>query len=226
MYFSLSKFDPRIHPSIFLKDPLSSELGRKILRHSVELIEEVGFEDFNFRKLGRLIQSPEASIYRYFDNKHKLLLYLSSWYWGWIEYRLAFRNANIVDPILRLENAIEILTNPSSEFDVTEYLNTNKLFKIIYSESSKAYLIKDVDALNQDGMYFNYKHLVASISNIIREIVPDYPYPHMLTTTVIEGIHHQIFFSLHLKSLTDKKEGEHSILIFYKNLILKQLNVI
>ena len=125
-----------------------------------------------------------------------------------------------------MENAIEILTNPSSEFDDTEYLNTNKLFKIIYSESSKAYLIKDVDALNKDGMYFNYKHLVASISNIIREIVPDYPYPHMLTTTVIEGIHHQIFFSLHLKSLTDKKEDEHSILIFYKNLILKQLNVI
>ena len=109
MDFVLSKFSPNIHESIYLKNPETSELGRKILNSSVDLIEELGFEHFNFKKLGLRIQATEASVYRYFDNKHKLLLYLSSWYWGWIEYKLTFKNTNISDPVLRLTNAIDIL---------------------------------------------------------------------------------------------------------------------
>ncbi len=225
MYFVLSKFEPKIHRTIYIKDPATSDLGRKILKYSVDLIDELGFEEFNFRKLGKHIHSTEASIYRYFDSKHKLLIYLSSWYWGWIEYRLTFRNANINDPVQKLTKAVEILADFVEVKSDSEILDTHKLFRIIFSESSKAYLIKDVDILNKDGVYYNYKQLVSAVSDIIHEINPTYPYPHMLTTTVIEGIHHQMFFSLHLKSLTDRKEGEHSILVFYKNLIFKQLNI-
>lgn len=226
MNFALSKFSPNIHDTIYLKDPETSTLGRNILCHSVYLIEELGFENFNFKKLSIRIQSTEASIYRYFDNKHKLLLYLSSWYWGWIEYKLAFSNANISDPVTRLCKAIHILTVHDEEESLANgIIDTKKLFNIIFAESSKAYLIKEVDLLNQEGVYFNYKQLVAKVSAIILEIKPDYPYPHMLTTTVIEGIHHQMFFSRHLRSLTDKIEGENSILKFYMNLIFDQIQI-
>ena len=69
------------------------------------------------------IGSNESSIYRYFENKHKLLLYLASWYWGWLEYQLVFATHSITDPKEKLDKAIEILgiemkTDPSSSFKV------------------------------------------------------------------------------------------------------------
>ena len=61
---------------------------------------EIGFENFTFKKLGEQIGSNESSIYRYFESKHKLMLYLSSWYWAWIEYRLVFATNNINNPLI------------------------------------------------------------------------------------------------------------------------------
>ena len=86
-----------INEKLFLKDPESSDLGRKILKHSILMIDEIGFDAFTFKKLGECIGSNESSIYRYFENKHKLLLYLSSWYWSWVEYRMLFAIQNIND---------------------------------------------------------------------------------------------------------------------------------
>ncbi|MFZ9029367.1 MAG: TetR/AcrR family transcriptional regulator, partial [Crocinitomicaceae bacterium] len=74
-----------VNENVFLKDPTSTELGRKIVRASIDLIDELGFEDFTFKKLALAIGSTEASVYRYFENKHNLLAYLTMWYWGWME---------------------------------------------------------------------------------------------------------------------------------------------
>ncbi|MDH5608082.1 MAG: TetR/AcrR family transcriptional regulator, partial [Cyclobacteriaceae bacterium] len=40
------------------------------------MIAQIGFERFNFKKLSTTINSTEASVYRYFKNKHQLLDYL------------------------------------------------------------------------------------------------------------------------------------------------------
>ena len=72
----LSNLKIQINEKIYNKDPESSSLGKKIIEQSIILIEEIGFEDFTFKKLGDRIASNESSIYRYFDNKHKLLIYL------------------------------------------------------------------------------------------------------------------------------------------------------
>ena len=85
----------KVNPELYLKNPDSSELGRKIIHESIIMINELGFESFTFKKLGLKIESPESSIYRYFENKHTLLIYLVSWYWCWIEYLLFFTTANI-----------------------------------------------------------------------------------------------------------------------------------
>ena len=77
-----------INEKLYLKDPESSELGKRIVEKSIVMINELGFDGFTFKKLGIAIKSNESSIYRYFENKHKLLLYLTSWYWGWLEYQL------------------------------------------------------------------------------------------------------------------------------------------
>jgi AcrR family transcriptional regulator len=72
----------KINSTLFVKDPESSTLGREIIAHSIEMINSLGFESFTFKKLGDAIGSNESSIYRYFANKHMLLIYLINWYWS------------------------------------------------------------------------------------------------------------------------------------------------
>lgn len=220
----LSKVSIQVNDKIYLKNPESSELGRKIVAGSIDSIYCLGFESFTFRKLAHEIDSTEASIYRYFENKHKLLLYLTSWYWGWMEYRLMFTVANITEPLERLERAIVLLTETVQEDSSFSHINEVKLNGIVISESPKAYLTKEVDEANRVGAYWGYKQLVARVSDIILEVNPDYKYPHMLVSTVIEGAHHQVYFAEHLPRLTDVIEGENSIIEFYKDMVNSTVN--
>ena len=110
----LSTLKITINDNIFLKDPESSSLGKRIVENSILLIDEIGFDAFTFKKLGAKIGSNESSIYRYFENKHNLLVYLASWYWSWTEYQLVFAINNITDPIKKLDVAIDILTRTTT----------------------------------------------------------------------------------------------------------------
>ncbi len=215
----LSKITIQVSDQIYLKDPESSDLGKRIITGSIDMIDELGFESFTFGKLAAHIQSPEASIYRYFENKHKLLLYLTAWYWGWMEYRLVFGLANINSAQERLEKAILILTEQVTTDSSFLHVNEVKLNRLVIAESSKSYLTKDVDEENKDGVFMGYKQLVARIANIILEINPSYQYPHMLVTTVIEGAHHQRFFATHLPSLTNVSKDNDSVTSFYLNMV-------
>lgn len=82
MKYLLQNLKVSINDKIYIKDPESSSLGKRIIEYSILMIDTMGFESFTFKKLGEKIGSNESSIYRYFENKHKLLLYLTSWYWG------------------------------------------------------------------------------------------------------------------------------------------------
>ena len=63
------------------------------------MIDQLGFEQFTFKKLARAIGSTEASVYRYFDNKHRLLTYLIAWYWKWMEYQINYRTRQTYFPL-------------------------------------------------------------------------------------------------------------------------------
>jgi hypothetical protein len=208
---------------LYTKNPDSSELGKKIISNSISLIHQIGFEKFNFKKLGLKINSPESSIYRYFENKHKLLIYLTSWYWTWMEYKLVFATTNITSPKDRLNKALELLTTPVLIDNNFSYVNEILLSNIIFSESIKAYHTKNVDEANSIGSYKSYKTVVNLVAEIILEIKPTYQYPHMLISTVIEGAHHQKYFSEHLPDLTDLTEDNEAITKFYKELVFNFL---
>ena len=90
-----------VNGGLYLKEPQNSTLGRKILKYSIILIDKSGFEAFTFKKLAEEIQSTEASIYRYFKNKHILLLYLFNWYWEWVNYLIIFNTKNITAPSVK-----------------------------------------------------------------------------------------------------------------------------
>ena len=46
-----------INDNIYLKDPESSDLGKKIIQQSILMIDEIGFDKFTFKKLGDTIGS-------------------------------------------------------------------------------------------------------------------------------------------------------------------------
>lgn len=209
-----------INQELFSKNPASSDLGQNILSKSIEMINEIGFEDFTFKKLGEEIHSPESSIYRYFKNKHNLLVYLTSWYWSWIEYELVFATTNIESPKERLLKCIHILTKPTMENTAIPYINEVLLNNIIISESIKSYHTKNVDEENKKGYFKSYKNVVQRVSDLLLEIKPNFQYPHMLISTIIEGAHHQKYFAEHLPSLTDKNKDNNTIEKFYTEMTL------
>lgn len=221
----LSGISIRINESIYLKDPDSSELGRRIIAGSIELINELGIESFSFGKLALHIGSTEASVYRYFESKHKLLLFLMSWYWRWMEYKLVFATSNVRSPVERLERAVVLLTKPVDNDIAHSYVDVVTLGKIVITESSKVYLTKMVDEENKYGSFAGYKQLVGRVSDIIEEIDGEFKYPHMLISTIIEGAHHQRFFQDHLPRLTDVVPGEDAITSFYLDLMRKALKI-
>lgn len=221
MEYSLFKFSANINKDIFLKDPETSNIGSSIIHLSIDLINEIGFEEFNFKKLSQKVGTTEATIYRYFENKHKLLLYITSWYWCWIEYQLVLHNTNINDPLLRLHNTIKVLDIPNDP--KFEEINLQHLFNIICSESCKSYLTKNVDDLNKYGVFYNYKKIVSIISSVVLDINPKYKFPHMLVTTIIEGLHHQKYFAAHLPSLTDTSDDPSYISNFFYQLAINTI---
>lgn len=219
----LSRLHIEVSDKFYLKNPESSELGKRIIEGSITQINKLGFEQFNFRKLAKHIGSTEASIYRYFESKQKVLIYLSAWYWAWMEYHLVFQTANISEPHEQLNIALDLLTGQIKLDSAHAHINEKELHQIVISESIKAYMTKEVDEENKEGAYRNYKQLVKRVSEIVSNVNPSYKYPHMLISTVIEGAHLQRHFAAHLPGLTDQIKGEDSVSIFYKRMVFNSI---
>ncbi len=189
---------------VYLKDPQATELGRRILEQSVRLIDELGLEAFTFGKLAAELGTAESSIYRYFENKHRLLIYLIGWYWSWREYKLAFDTANILDDKERLARAIRSITEPVTDRGNFSYLDLRALYRIAVSESAKAYMTKGVDAEHREGCFGSFKRICDRLKEHILLVRADHPYPAMLASNVVDGSMIQRFFAEHLPSLTEK----------------------
>jgi AcrR family transcriptional regulator len=196
----------QVNPAIYLKDPETTTLGRKILEESIVLIDKLGFDNFTFKKLGERIQSNESSIYRYFENKHKLLIYLSSWYWGWIEYKLIFSTSEITNSTQKLMKAITVVTEKIEDDDNTVYINESILNRIIITEFIKTFLTKQINDEIKDGFFIVYNRVINRIIIMLHELVPDYAYAKSFVSDMVEGSLHQHFLSSHLKAITDCNE--------------------
>lgn len=214
-----------MNDALFLRNPESSELGKNILKHSVQLIHKNGFEAFTFKKLAEVIGTTEAGIYRYFENKHKLLVYLAAWYWGWLEFQISFQTNNIKDPTVKLKKVIKLLATAVEDDEQTSYINENLLHQIIIAEGSKAYLTKQVGEDNKQHFFKPYKDLCLVIGNIISACNPKYKYPKSLASTIIEMAHFQNFFMNNLPSLTDfgNTKEENKITAFLNDLVFTSL---
>lgn len=196
-----------INPKIYVKDPQSSDLGMRIVEQGIQQISEIGFDRFTFRKLGEQIGSNESSIYRYFENKHKFLIYLNSWYWAWMEYRLVLMTNSIADPRKKLEKALEVLSQKVEADPNFSYVDEVALNKIVVNEHFKPFLTAEVDEENKQGYFEIYKRLVGRFGQMIRDYRPQYPYALSLASTVLSASLHQYFLQAHFPTLTDCKDA-------------------
>jgi len=192
-----------LNKKLYLRDPQETSLGKKIIKQSILLIDEIGFEAFNFKKLSIQMESTEASVYRYFENKHLLLTYLVSWYWEWVSYLIDINTMNIEDPKKRLKIIIDTFVYASKDNPSIDYVNESILHRLIISEGTKAYHTKEIDKENTEGFFLNYKKLSAKVAGVIKEINSDFPYPNALASNLFEMANNHIYFALHLPSLTD-----------------------
>ena len=218
----LSSFRIAIPEGTFIKDPETSVLGKKIISQGMVLVHEMGFDGFTFKKLGAYIGSNESSIYRYFENKHKFLLYLSSWYWAWIEYNLVMETHSISNPEEKIIQAVWVLTrgvqNDSNYTEVDLVL----LQKIMIDEFSKSFLTKSVDQENEQGLFIAYKRVHGRLQAFIKEANPDYLYAANLSNTILSGALQQFYYRDHFPSLTDCSD-QNAPSSYYTNLIKKCL---
>lgn len=196
----------QVNKKIYVKDPETSVLGKKIIEQSILLIDAVGFEAFTFKKLGEKMGSNESSIYRYFENKHKLLVYLSSWYWSWMEYKLLLATTNITNPKEKLKIAITIVTEKVVDDLSTDHVNEAILNKIIIAEFTKTLYNKEVDQENKAGFFLIYKRVITTMVGIINEVNPNYLYAKSLSSSIVEGSLHQHYLTEHLKTITNCNE--------------------
>jgi len=220
----------RMNEHLFLRDPDSSELGRKIIRQSILLFAEIGFEDSTFRKLAERIGTKEASIYRYFESKHRLLVYLVAWYWQWMEYQLIYQTNNLTDGNEKLERALRLLllidiqTNTEA-LGSADGIDLNALHGIVVHEASKAYLTHHVTEDNRQQLFKPYKDLCGRLAGLILNQHPNYPYARSLASTLVETAHYQTFFMQHLPSLTDfgTPQNNHKLIDFLRHLLISSL---
>ncbi|HIB37424.1 TetR/AcrR family transcriptional regulator [Mesonia sp.] len=225
MSIPLSNLTLTIPENIYIKDPQSSKLGRRILEYSIQIIRQEGLEKFTFKKLADEISSNESSVYRYFENKHMLMLYLISWYWGWLEYKLVFRINNIECSKKVLERAITAITETPRKDETFGFINEEELHHIIVQEYSKAFHTIDVDEENKNGYFTIYRRLVQRLNEIIQAYNPDYCYPLTLANTILQGALKQNFLHQHFKQLSDFKEtDEEPITQFFQHLTFKSLS--
>ncbi|MBC3540188.1 TetR/AcrR family transcriptional regulator [Rufibacter sediminis] len=214
----------KVEENVYLKDPESSEKGKLIIEHGIKLMEELGLEAFTFKKLAERTGTTEATIYRYFESKHNLLVYLISWYWSWLEYRLVFATSNIASPEERLRVAIRILSGRIENDMDFAHIEEVTLQKIVIAESAKVYLTKAVDEDNKEGFFLSYKRLNKRIVDIILEINPAYAYPASLVSTVSESAHYQVFYAKHLPSLTNiDLHQENQLVDFLTEMVLRTI---
>lgn len=218
-----SVFQIQVQESLYIKDPTSSKIGKMILEQGLYLLEEVGLEDFTFKKLAIKITSTESTIYRYFENKHQFLAYLFNFYWAWMDLNMAFAVTNIESAEERLRRIIKVLTQKVNDDIRTPYIDEKVLQEVIAIESSKTFLSKKVDQENNAGYFVQYKKLVDRIASVILEIKPDYAYPNALVSTLLESSFHQRYFGIHLPRLTNEMHIQQRLEDFLIDICFKTL---
>jgi AcrR family transcriptional regulator len=172
-YQSMEKLLGRLafhpNPALFIKDPLTSQVGMQILSCSVTMLQEAGLEGLTFKKLASEMKSTEATIYRYFTNKQQLLMYIMSIYAASLQMRLVLATTNISNPVDRLKEAIHCLMEVPKKDSMMEGMKLTQLHAIWCSEMPRW---MDGTLTDSDQRKWWYQDLI-ELADRIKQIISE-----------------------------------------------------
>lgn len=192
-----------MNDKLYLRDPEHSELGQNIVHRGVLLMDKKGFDEFTFKKLASELNTAEASVYRYFENKHRLLTYLVAWYWRWLEFRVVYDTNNLTDTTAQLKIVTRLIAGAEAPSAAGGGMNLSALQRVVIRDATKAYHTSHVAEDNKAQLFKPYKDLCARVAELIKAHNPDFPFPRSLASTLLETAHDQTYFMINLPSLTD-----------------------
>jgi AcrR family transcriptional regulator len=212
----------KIDESLFNKEPTSSDIGLSIIRKSVDLLHSEGLESFTFKKLALTLGSTESTIYRYFINKHQLMMYLASWYWSLLEWKVVFATANMELPSAMMDKALKVLANPVDESSM-EFFDEKKLRDIVISYGFNSVEIKNLKKKDRIGYFLAYSNLSSRFEEIIILHNKNFKNPKAMATTLIETSNFQLLLKLRLPELTDEHASETTLYNLLSQMAYKAL---
>jgi AcrR family transcriptional regulator len=197
----------QLSDKLYVRDPLKTETGKAIISNSVHLIGDLGFDNVTFRKIAEQMKSTEATIYRYFENKFRLLQYLADWYWTAMNFEIEFHLNNVTDAEEKLKICLQLLAGARKPVNVSP-IDHQMLHRIVIAEFDKTYLYRSIDRDYKNGLLGPFNDTCKTIADIVREINPKYAFPHSLVSTAISAAIQQIYFSRHMPLLSDIKNDQ------------------
>lgn len=206
---------------LYLKNPQDTPLGRVLLIDALSLINVIGFEAFTFKKLAQKAKTTEASVYRYFENKHHMLLYLVNQYWTHIYNVAVYQCQNEHNAKHRIQVILNLILNPElPEHNIQSPYEIKSLYQLVLWEGSKTYLTRNVNQFNKDLFFKPFKELSLLLAREIRAYQPKYKFSKSLASTMIEMAHLQHFYSMYLPSLTDARNNTPRDIMRFLNTLL------
>ncbi|MEM6737064.1 MAG: TetR/AcrR family transcriptional regulator, partial [Bacteroidota bacterium] len=153
--------------------------------------------------------------------------YLIAWYWNYLDYKINYETHNIKEPKEKLRIALKFIAKELNDDDMFSGVSESALQRVVIQESDKTYLTKNVDLDNKEGLFRGYKSLCVTIAEYVKQINPEFEYPHSLVSTCLEAAHQQVFFAKHLPTLSDingKEDIHQQNLEFLTTFIFKTIS--
>jgi len=194
-------------PTLHLRDPGISVVGERILSEGLVLMNELGLEVFTFKKLAERAEYTEATIYKYFPNKQRLLQYYFQLYWMWLDTHCQQEGRSLTDAWERLQGDIRSLCGLWAKDAMAAQLDPVALRALVIVEGSKSFLHRNVDEDNKLKLFQPYKDLCAHIAAELKACDRKCKHPRTIATTLIEMAHSLDFAMDHLPALTELSEG-------------------
>ncbi|MGY6558236.1 MAG: TetR family transcriptional regulator [Nitritalea sp.] len=189
MQHILKQLRLEVPEQLYGKDPMSSGLGRTLVREGIELLNACGLEQFTFKKLAARCQCTEAAVYRYFENKFYFLHYLHSWYWGFQEHCLVLHLTNMDDFTQKIELIVAHLAE-GPNFTDNDFVDIGALHALVHKEFMRSLLLQQAGEYAERGAFDAYFRLVQRIQLILEAQSPPVFKLHTqrLAITLVDGV--------------------------------------
>lgn len=215
-------FSLQVSENFYLRNPNTTALGKKMIARAIQIIDEVGYSQFTFKILALSINSVEASIYRYFENKEHMLFYMVATYWTATNFRVKFYTQMLRSHEERVYTTIDVLTGiqsaavPGLDFDQYEALQ--RIARKNYFYALTILRNKDNGKELEDELFRVSKEIQDHLSTSIRKLAPSFQHSDLMADTIIK----KGLYSLEeLKStgLPNRVEGYRELASFLKEVL-------